>query len=253
MAIWDKSPYEALHSESRPMSNVTDQGTSHQPRPQQGGCLGGGCLQGCLIVAGLMFVLGLCGGGVAYFWLSKQFTKFTAEQPAELPSVEFEPEQLAELEARIDTFKKAVDDDTTPEEDLVLTADEINALINNEEELHGKVFIKINDGQVTGDVSIPVKDRFLNGSATFNVSLESGVLIVTLAAAEVKGEPVPEKFLDVFSKENLAKDLYKDPKNAEMMRRFERIVIEDDTIVLKLKRDESAEEEGAETSAEEKE
>jgi hypothetical protein len=67
------------------------------------------------------------------------------------------------------------------------------------------------------------------------VTLEDGVLIVTLSKAEVKGEQVPEAFMQEIRKENLAKDLYKDPKNARMIGRFDSISVEDDKIVAKLR------------------
>ena len=37
--------------------------------------------------------------------------------------------------------------------------------------------------------------RYLNGSAAFNVSMDNGVLLVTLASLEVKGEPTDEATL----------------------------------------------------------
>ncbi len=228
------------------MSNVTEDPAPFPQQPQSpSGC--GGCVTGCLIAFAVICVLGICAGGGIYFWASRTIAKYTSEEPAELPTIEFTAEQLSELETRISTFKESVDEGTAPEEKLVLTAEEINALIGKEEELRGKVFVKIKDGQVSGDVSFPTdaipggKGRFFNGSATFDVSMEAGVLIVTLADAEVNGEPVPEAVIEGFAKENLAKDLYKDPKNAEMMRRFESVTIEDDKIVLKLRQQEAVE------------
>ncbi|WP_146454646.1 hypothetical protein [Rubripirellula tenax] len=128
--------------------------------------------------------------------------------------------------------------------ELVLTADDINALINGEEKLRGKLLVSIDEGMIKGEISIPVesflpasKGRFLNGSGTFDVSLEDGVLIVRLVTAEVKGEPLPDVFMDAMKKENLAKDIYKDEKNAKTIRRFESIRVEDDKIIARLKDD----------------
>ncbi|MEO8496414.1 MAG: hypothetical protein ABI614_15205, partial [Planctomycetota bacterium] len=95
------------------------------------------------------------------------------------------------------------------------------------------------DGEVIGDVSIPVdflpggKGRFFNASATFNVTLENGVLIVTLKDANVKGEKLPQQFIDAMGKENLAKDAYKDPEVAATLSRIESLSIEHDKIILK--------------------
>ena len=220
-----------------------------EPSPTQsrGGCGNVSCAGGCLIVAGLLLVIGLCGGGGFYFWLSNRFEKFTAEKPIELPTVELPAAEIAELETRINSFKVAVenkpaeDDTTEPSDELVLTADEINALISKNEQARGKVFVKIEAGQISGDVSIPTdalpfgKGRYFNGTATFDVSMEAGVLIVTLVDAKVGDEQVPQAVLEAIGKENLAKDLYKNPENAKLMRRFDSISVEDDKIVLKLR------------------
>lgn len=152
--------------------------------------------------------------------------------------LELSDEELAAIQARIDAFKETIEAGDTPE-DLVLTAQELNALITQDEDMRGKVFVRIADGEVSGDVSIPTdflpggKGRFFNASATFEVSLENGVLIVTLQDAEVKGEKLPQQFIDGMGKENLAKDAYKDPEVAATLRRIESISIENDKIVLK--------------------
>ena len=221
------------------MSDVMD--TTGQPAAEEKPSRG--CLYGCLAVGALILGTFICGGFAIYFFIAGQVKNYTAETPMELPSVEYSSEQLEELHARIDTVKNAVEE-AAPSEDLVLTAEEINALINEEEKMKGRAHVDIKDGLVVGDISFPTdgipggKGRYFNASADFDVKLERGVLIVTLANAEVKGKPVPDEFMEAMRQENLAKDLYKDPKNAEMISRFESIEIVDDKIILKLKRDE---------------
>jgi hypothetical protein len=123
-------------------------------------------------------------------------------------------------------------------ESLVLTADELNALISRKNELRGKVHLAIQEGKISGEVSIPTdffpgaKDRYFNASATFNVSLDNGVLIVTLADAAVKGKKVPQNIIEGIGKENLAKDVYKDAEVAETLRRFSSLTIEKDKVIL---------------------
>lgn len=236
-----------------------------QPAGNSVGCY----IYGCLGVVAFMIVLALCSGFGLYYFVTGQIEKYTSTEATELPSVEYSEEQLAELHQRIDSFRQSVEgeassvdgqnidataaeetptDETTdnaelpPVRELVLTAEEINALIGENESLRNRVFISIDEGEITGEISIPTEDflpastgRFFNASATFEVTLEEGVLIVTLSKAEVKGEQVPETIMQEIRKENLAKDLYKDPKNARMIGRFESISIEDDRIVAKLR------------------
>ncbi len=202
-----------------------------------------GCLWGCLIAGGLIVGVFLCAGFGLYFFVSGQIEKYSSTTPVELPAVDYTQEEMEALQSRIKTFREKLEAGQPPEENLVLTADDINAMINADENLRGKAYVEIEDGKVTGKVSIPLdgvpggSGRYFNGSASFDVSMENGVLIVTVDQAEVKGEPVPEQFLTPLRQENLAKDLYEDPQNAEFMRRFEDIRIEDDKIILRPKRE----------------
>lgn len=139
-----------------------------------------------------------------------------------------------------DTESDAEPVEASPTE-LVLTARDINALIAGEPELRGRAYVDIEDGQISGKVSFPTDfvpgggGRFFNADANFEVSMHDGILIVRLVDARVNGERLPESVRQAFASENLAKDAYKDPKNAEMLRQFESIDVVDDTIVLKLR------------------
>lgn len=205
-----------------------------------GGCL----LGGCLAVMALMIAGGV-GTGVGFYWLYKgQLAKYTSEEAKVLPTVEMSPEELAAIEERIETFQDDLDEGETPEQ-LVLTADDINGLISGNEDLRGKVFVRIEEGVITAEVSIPTdslpggKGRFFNGSVTAEVELKGGVLVVTVAEAEVNGNPVPEPIMQGLRQENLAKDLHKDPEVADSLARFETIIVEGDRIVLTVREQES--------------
>lgn len=231
------------------MSNVADPYQPHaqaDSMPQKSG--GKGCLWGCLIAVGVVIVGVVCTGVGGYFFLTSQMKKYTAEAPMDLPTVEYDEAKMAELKARVDGFRDAIKEKTVPDEDLVLTAEEINALISSDENLKGRVYVEIEDERLTGQVSIPLDNipgmggRFLNGSGTFDVTLDDGVLVVTAEQMEVNGEMLPEAFMSEIRKENLAKDVYKDRENAEFIRQFEEIAIQGDTIVMRLKRDQAADE-----------
>jgi len=238
------------------------------------GCWVWGCLGS--IVFMLLLVVGL--GFATYYYVTNQVAKYTDTQPAEMPIVEMEAEELDALEKRIESFTNQVrgkseagsdvltplaSEETPSEEssrepntdavpdlgakaaptvrELVLTADEINALIASKPDLRGRIFVEINEGNVSGKVSFPTDivpggaGRFFNADAEFDVSMQDGILVVRLLDASVKGERVPQEILDAFARENLAKDVYNDPDNAEMLRKFDSIEVVDDSIVLRLK------------------
>lgn len=200
------------------------------------GCLIGGCLG----VMGLGVLLVVGSGLGLYFYAKSELTKYTAETPRELPKIEYSQEELRSLTDRFESLQKSIQEAKTPDT-LILTADDINGLIGQDENLKGRVYVKIADGKVSADVSFPAdivpggQGRYFNGSVSANVSMENGVLIVTVADAEVNGERLPEIFLEPLRQENLAKDVDKNPENAEMLRRFESLTIENDRIILKTR------------------
>lgn len=202
-------------------------------KPFPWGCLLGGCLGLLLLMLG-----GLAAIGVGSVWFYRQqIAKYTSGEARPLPIVEVSQQELQQLEARVEAFQEQVEQGEAADQ-LVLTADDINALISKEEKLRGKVYVTLEDGLIKAEVSIPAsalpggKDRFFNGSVTVNASLEDGVLIVTLEEAEVNGQPVPEEIMSEIRKQNLAKDMYQDPETAEKLRRFERLIVEGDKLIL---------------------
>ena len=110
------------------------------------------------------------------------------------------PRRRKTLEERVKAFRTALEEGK-PTEPLVLTSDEINALIEaRTAELKGKVYVTIEGDKLKGQVSIPLSDfpsfgltrgRYLNGEAEFKVSLQDGILLVTLDSIEVNGKHRP--------------------------------------------------------------
>ncbi|MCA9182088.1 MAG: hypothetical protein KDA51_11565 [Planctomycetales bacterium] len=221
-------------------TEVAPYGLRHEPpaylpprQPFRWGCLIGGCLMSMLLVVGVMVALGFG----TYYFFAQQVAQYTSTEPRQLPVVEVAPEKMKEIEARVDTFQKDVDQGEALEP-LVLTSDELNALIAQQEKLRGHVFVTIEDGLIQADVSFPTDElpggqgRFFNGSARINASLENGELIVKLDSAELDGQPIPESFMNPLSKQNLAKDINKDPEVAKTLAKFERLEIEGDKLIL---------------------
>jgi hypothetical protein len=237
------------------------QGTRPPAKTKSGiGCWIWGCLG--VVVFMLIAIIGIGFG--AYYFVTNQVANYTDTAPADVPVVELPPEELEALEARIESFTSEVRgtdktaSETTPDgetdgtaestgpatepvKELVLTANDINALIASNAELKGKLFVEIEEGRVRGKASFPAdafpggKGRFFNADAEFSVSMQDGLIMIRLTDASVKGERLPEQLLDGFSRENLAKEMYANPENAEMLRKFDRIEVVDDTIVLRLK------------------
>jgi hypothetical protein len=209
--------------------------------PRQRGCFFYGCIIAS-IMAMLFLILMAVGAFFGYRFVSKLVDEYTSTTPRQLPKVEMPAEERQAIKDRVEAFRKAVEAGT-PTEPLVLTSDDLNGLIDDNPDLKGKFYVKIVGDEVKGEVSLPleqiglsmVKGRYLNGEADFKASLSDGVLIVTLDSIEVNGQKPPEKFMESIRKENLAKDAYKDEKNASLMRKLESLEIKDGKIILKVR------------------
>ena len=119
---------------------------------------------------------------------------------------------MAQVKQRFEAFQQAVREHhaTKP---LTLTADDINALIasgGDQQGLKGKVYVSLDGDQLKGEVSVPLQDvglsmfkgRYLNGSATFNLSFRDGRLVGHPADHSGQREPA-------------ARDLYAGDPQAE--------------------------------------
>jgi hypothetical protein len=209
--------------------------------PKQRGCF----FYGCLIASIMAVLFAILLGVIAFFGIrafNQLIDQYTSTVPRDLPKVEMAPEQVKTLKDRVEAFRKAVEDGTT-NEPLVLTGDDLNALIAENPDLKGVIYVKVEGNEVKGQVSLPldklnfsmVRGRYLNGEADFKASLADGVLIVTIEALEINGQKLPDQFLTELRKQNLAKDAYKDEKTAEMIRKLESLEIKDGKIILKVR------------------
>lgn len=216
--------------------------------PAQGrGCFFYGC-----VFAGVGFILmvTLCGAGTffMYRFASSLVTQYTGTTPLKLPKVEVSEEKQAELRDRVEAFRKALDsgEETPP---LVLTSNDVNALIEQSKEFKDKIFITLEKDKIKGQISLPldaigenvpifgpmVRGRYLNGEAELNVLLKDGVPTVTLEDIEVNGKHLPDEVMTNLRQENLAKDALKDRKNAEMLRKLESVELEDGKLIIKAR------------------
>jgi hypothetical protein len=209
--------------------------------PKQHGCFFYGCIIASIMAVLTAIVVGV-GAFFAYRLLNQLVDQYTSTTPLELPKVEMPPEQRTALKDRIEAFRKAVDAET-PTEPLVLTSDDLNALIDENEELKGKIYVKLEGDEVKGQVSIPLdklglgmmRGRYLNGEADLKASLSDGVLIVTLDSIEVNGKRPPDDMMKGLREQNLAKDVYKEEKNAKLIRKLESLEVKDGKIILRVR------------------
>ena len=211
---------------------------SDQP-PKSRGCLFYGCLT-CVV----LFLAACVLVFFAVRFVRNRVTAYTDAAPAKMPAFEMSDADFKLLQERKKSFADAMEQGKATEP-LVLTENEINALIiksSESKELADKVHVSLSGEDLRGQVSVPLsflgwfgRGRYLNGEAGFNVSLQNGILIVTAREVKVKGKPLPESFMSQLRNENLAKDVYKNPKNAEAIRKLESIQVKDNRVIIKAR------------------
>jgi hypothetical protein len=213
--------------------------------PRQRGCF----FYGCIIAGVLALLMAILVSVALYFgfrYLGQQVENYTSTAPRELPKVEMPAEQRQALKDQVEAFRKAVEAGT-PIEPLVLTSDDLNALIEEDDDLKGRIHVKLEGDEVKGLLSLPLdalaqgpfrsmfQGRYLNGEADLKASLKDGVLIVTLDQIEVNGKKPPDEFMTQLRQQNLAKDAYKNPKHAEMIRKLDSLEVKDGKIILRVR------------------
>jgi len=216
-----------------------------EPRSRGRGCFFYGCVFASVLSLLAVIALGVTAF-IGYRFVNRFVTEWTATTPVELPKVQISEDQRRSVRERVEAFRKAVNEGTATEP-LALSGDDLNALIEENPNLKGTVYARIEGDKLKAQVSIPldrfkigmVRGRYLNGEAELKASLSSGFLVVNMDTLEVNGKRPPEKFLEGLRKQNLAKDAYDNPKNAEMLSRFESMTIKDGKIILTPRRREA--------------
>jgi len=214
---------------------VTDQ--TVKPRR---GCFFYGCISGVVL---LVMVLGALLLGLHY--MKKMVNRYTDVKARELPTLQMSQAEMAQVKQRLESFQQAVREQRATKP-LTLTADDINALIatgGDQQSLKGKVYVTLDGDQVKGELSVPLQDvglsmlrgRYLNGTATFNLSFREGKLSVTPQTIQVKGEPLPEVYLREIRKQNLAFALTNDAGAAAVLKGLEEIQVKEGKLVIEPK------------------
>jgi len=221
---------------------MTDQTiTAPAPAKARRGCFFYGCIT-CLVLA-LIVVLGIIAG--AYFVKKKVNSlveNYTDSQPMSLPAVQMSKDDVAQLKKRLDAFEQSVRDHK-PTEPLVLTSDEINALLEDStlsQQFKGKVHVSLDGDKVKADLSLPLesfgfkmyKGRYLNGSGTFDVSLHGVVVDVTPDTINVKGHPLPDAYMQAFRNQNFAASLNKDSNASPVLAGIQEIEVKDSKLIV---------------------
>src|ERR1043165_9712950 len=149
--------------------------------PKKRGCLLYGCVTAIIFLI-ISCVLLFIGYRFLKAKVDQGIAEYTEPVPVSVEKAEVSPPRLNELQQRLASFKIALDKQEVSQE-LVHSAEDINTLIAGDsslKEFRDKVYVFIDGDRIRGRVSMPLQGigplklngRFLNGVASFKVSLE---------------------------------------------------------------------------------
>ncbi|HKR53124.1 MAG TPA: hypothetical protein VJR93_02160 [Chthoniobacterales bacterium] len=170
------------------------------PVPSGMGCFAKGCLT--LVVVVVVFGIVLIGGGL--FVVNRGINLFTATTPAQIQTRPATPTELQLAKAKLDSLRSAIRNRV--ETTIEFTADDINALLQNEPEFrdaHNHARVAIANSIVSLDVSAPLdsakwsrlKGRWFNGNIQFGFSYVDDNFNFDVRSAEANGYQFPRALL----------------------------------------------------------
>ena len=131
----------------------------------------------------------------------------------------------------MEEFEKPVEA-KEPTQTLVLTADELNALIEESPDLRGQVYLTIEGDRINGKLSLSLdqlskfleqfriktlRGRYFNGEVAFKGSFRDGTLNLVIESLEVE-RPASIREPYVTQINDMIVEFSKDPKNADELR-----------------------------------
>jgi hypothetical protein len=198
-------------------------------------------------------ILGLLAGAAVgiggYFFVKKvnqMVAEYTSTTPAEMPQVEMPDAEFEVLEERVGAFGKALQEGQ-PSEALVLTADELNVLLNRSEAMQvgkGRLHVIMTEDEVSGQISLPLdpiakgpllsklSGRYLNGTARLGVEMQNGRVVVRLLGVKVNDELMPAELVKAFETVNLMDQVYQDPQTAQTLSKIGSVDVTDSKLVI---------------------
>lgn len=201
------------------------------PKPSRG-CFFYGCIAGivCLVAILVAFLLGV-------HMFKKVLNQYTDTKPAALPALTMPAAQVEAVQRRVNAFQEALSTGAAVPP-LELSSDDLNAIIGagaDFQALKDKVYLRVEGDKLNAQVSVPMaqiglpmfRGRYLNGQATFAITILDGRLIVSPSAISVKDKALPEVYMQKLRSENLAAAVNQNSNASVVLSHLEKIEVKD--------------------------
>lgn len=211
---------------------------SFDPTPKRNGCWFYGCV--FVVVSMVVVLLGLAVAAfVVYRTVTQYVEDYTAVAPVALPKVEIPEAQRKSAVERARRFRDALKEKAATEP-LILTGDDLNALVQESAKLKDRVYLTIDDDKVKAQVSLPLDEffntrltrgRYLNGEAELKATIQDGEAKIEVESIAVDGKPLPEFVRDMFARPSIL-NLDKEGDQDDLLHQIASFEIKDGEIVV---------------------
>jgi hypothetical protein len=200
-----------------------------------------GCLAiGCVSVISLGVIAMVTTGFAFYYFVDGKINQYTSAEQVDIPASTYSDEEKTAVSERTKKFTQALSKNEAADV-LILTEGDLNALLDMEGSKIPNVYVDIQEGKVSAQVSIPIeslelpvgigKDRYFNGSADVSFDVVEGQLVCYIIEVQANGEIIENEIVDELKGKNILEEIKGDgiPK---IIRRLKSVEIKDETIIL---------------------
>lgn len=175
---------------------------------------------------------------------------YTSETPMRVSTQNLPEPTKEELEDRVEAFSDAIDEGRVPEP-LILRGAELDALLQDlweREELPGAMALRIEDGRVRSDLSIPLEEgieigpftpevggRYLNGTVTFTIELDENGLQADIERFVVNDKTLPGWMVNAIEREFVERRVLQNKDLREFTDKLARLRVSADSILLEAR------------------
>ncbi len=204
-------------------------------------------LIGAFSVAAIAMVIMIAAAIIVPPIVQSTVDRYTATQPMKITHETLPAIEQDELDDRVENFADAIEHGETPEP-LILTGNDLNALLQKlweDEELPGEMALRIEDGRLLSDLSIPLKPgmsigpfspdvtgRYLNGTVTLRVALDGNTLTADIERFVINDKTLPGWIVDAVEREYLQTKLLENADLREFTAKLARIQVSANSVLL---------------------
>lgn len=208
-------------------------------------------LIGAFAITAIVMLLIVAASLIVPPMIQNTVERYTSDTPMQVRAHRLPETDQEELDDRVEAFADAIEEGQSPEP-LILSGEDLNSLLQKlweDEEIPGEMALRIEDGRLRSDLSIPLKPgfaigpfnpdvvgRYLNGTVTFRLSLDENHLNADIERFVVNGKALPGWIVGAIEREFIDREILQNKDLREFTQKLARLQVSADSILLEAAR-----------------